>query len=57
MADMKKPKSGGKPKKITASGPAGGKYTPGERAKAGMSITEWSTKINEEHRKGTKRSR
>lgn len=57
MADMKKPEKGGKPKKITASGPAGGKFTPGERAKAGKSITEWAAEINKEHQNGTKRSK
>ena len=31
MADMKKPKSGGKPKKIEFEGSPGGPYTPGAK--------------------------
>ena len=56
MADMKKPEKGGKPKKIKANGPPGGKFTPGERMRQGKSVTEWSAEINREHEKGTKRS-
>lgn len=51
MSDMKKPKLP-KVKDPIAKGKPGGKYTPGERKKAGMSIQEWAAKINREHDKG-----
>jgi hypothetical protein len=56
MSEMKKPESGGKPKKITGKGKPGGPRTPGARAEAGKSITEWAKEISDENKNGTRRS-
>jgi len=57
MSDMRKPETGGKPKKITTKNTPGGPATPGARSKSGKTIRELAKESTDENENGTSRSR